>query len=354
MKKSIMWEYIQEEKECLRRLLLDDQIKRTADKVKDMRAIYMVAHGSSYNAASAVSSFFTKMTGIRAYAFTPAGFQNHEELMDCEEKAKTCVLGISQTGTSRGVLEALQSVKDKAGLMIALTNEQDSPIDRLSDETLLFQCGEEDSNAKTKGYGCTLLLLLLLALESGKRCQHITSSFKEEVLKEIQSSMDSLDELYDKVTGWCTQYRYGEQMKELYVIGSGMNAATAMEGQLKVMETLCVPTMFNDIVEFSHGMHRAIHKDSHVILLQADTDKELFDQTYDYLKAKKVPVVMITSKHQDDSASMLCVPYARHTQSLLVLTYAIQIISVFVPELHGLDPNRNANNDYTDYVSTRI
>lgn len=25
-----------------------------------------------------------------------------------------------------------------------------------------------------------------------------------------------------------------------------------------------------------------------------------------------------------------------------------------VPELHGLDPNRDANNDYTDFVNTRV
>ena len=30
------------------------------------------------------------------------------------------------------------------------------------------------------------------------------------------------------------------------------------------------------------------------------------------------------------------------------------MLSVFVPELHGLDPNRDANNDYTDFVNTRV
>ncbi len=38
----------------------------------------------------------------------------------------------------------------------------------------------------------------------------------------------------------------------------------AQEGQLKLMETMCIPTMFNDIGEFSHGMHRSIERGSSV------------------------------------------------------------------------------------------
>ena len=42
------------------------------------------------------------------------------------------------------------------------------------------------------------------------------------------------------------------------------------------------------------------------------------------------------------------------TSSILTMTAALQAISAFVPEHNGMDPNRDANNDYTDFVSTRV
>ena len=59
-------------------------------------------------------------------------------------------------------------------------------------------------------------------------------------------------------------------MQDLYVLGTGMNYGTAMEGQLKLMETMCIPTMYNDLEEFSHGMHRSIGRGSSVLLLCTD------------------------------------------------------------------------------------
>ncbi len=56
-------------------------------------------------------------------------------------------------------------------------------------------------------------------------------------------------------------------MKDIYVIGDGMQFGSCLEGQLKLMETMCMPTMFNDILEFSHGMHRSLNTSSHVLVL---------------------------------------------------------------------------------------
>ncbi len=44
----------------------------------------------------------------------------------------------------------------------------------------------------------------------------------------------------------------------------------------------------------------------------------------------------------------------KHTHSILLITSVIQAISAFVPENNGTDPNRDANNDYTDWMETRV
>ena len=51
---------------------------------------------------------------------------------------------------------------------------------------------------------------------------------------------------------------------------------------------------------------------------------------------------------------MLKLDYYPLTQSVLVFTMALQVLSVFIPEAVGYDPNREANDDYTQYVRTRV
>lgn len=354
MQKSIMWDYIREEKNILNHLCKDESIQKVVANLKDMKTLYIVCHGSSFNAATAIAGFFTRMCGVRTYAFTPSNFIHNCASIEVEDVSHTWVMVISQTGTSRGVLEAGQMAKQKGFKVFALTNVENSPIDQLAHQTLYYHCGEEDSNAKTKGYSATLTLLMLTALHLGVQHHHIHESLQKQVFDELSASIDSLDQLQQNIVDWCKEHAYGKGMKEVYVVGNGMNFGTAMEGQLKLMETMCIPTMFNDIEEFSHGMHRALHEHSFVILLNTNIEQDLMDKTFHYLMDKKILVLNLSVHASENDEHTIALCNHKHTQSILLMTYVIQILSVFVPEVNGLDPNREANNDYTDWVATRV
>ncbi|MEN6417335.1 MAG: SIS domain-containing protein, partial [Clostridiaceae bacterium] len=119
---------------------------------------------------------------------------------------------------------------------------------------------------------------------------------------------------------------------------------------------MCIPTMFNDIGEFSHGMHRAINRGSSVLLIKAsDSMKDSIEQSYQYLKGICDSVWIVDAsgeESQDDSRIVL--PLFKRTQSLLLTTLAVQILSVYAPECNGLDPNRDAHNDFTIVAATRV
>ncbi len=345
---SIMWKYMGEERKLLSDLIEKEEIKNKIRQIDGTRSIYFVAHGSSYNAAMSIAPFITRLTGIRTYVYTPSNFRYNAISIDEEDKAYTRVLGISQTGTSRGVLEALEDAKAKGYGIIGITAVKDSPLEKLSDVTLDLCCGDEDSNAKTKGYSSTLVLLMMIGIELSR------SIDKASYYNELKEEISKLDEVRDDTIRWCEEHQYGIGMENLYVIGNGMNFASAMEGQLKVMETMCIPTMFNDIEEFSHGMHRSLNERSYVLLLNAGCDQELVEKTRDYLEEKKIRVLEINGEKKVDRENVINVGHYPKTASLLVIIMAIQAISAFVPEINGLDPNRNANNDYTDFVETRV
>ena len=63
---------------------------------------------------------------------------------------------------------------------------------------------------------------------------------------------------------------------------------------------------------------------------------------------------MINAQEESSYPDVINVGSYPKTSSVLLITTAIQVISVFVPEINGLDPNRNANNDYTEVTETRV
>lgn len=356
-RKSIMWKYINEETSVLKNLLLREDIDKIAAGIeKDIEAIYFVCHGSSYNASTVVSSFLSQHAKVRVYCYTPGNFLYNCTTISYENPSKTLVAAISQTGTSRGTLETVKKAKNLGFSVLGITDVKDSPLDKLSDFQLALGCGKEDSNAKTKGYSSTLAVLLKFTAALALKKGYIDNIKASEILNELQVSVDELPEIFEKTLQWCENIHFGKDMKNVFVLGNEMNYGTALEGQLKLMETMRMPTLFNDIEEFSHGMHRAINKNSSVIIINSGHDcKDLMEKTFSYLKTKTDNIMMINaSENKIEDPMVINIKNHPLTQSVLGITIIIQILSAFIPELNGCDPNVPSNNDYTDYMKTRI
>ncbi|MDM8296344.1 SIS domain-containing protein [Enterocloster aldenensis] len=353
---SVMWNYIREEQEVLGRMLGDKALFETASDVPELESVYIVAHGSSYNASVVMADFLSRYMSVRVYGYTPANFMHNCSSIKCENQERCMVVAISQTGTSRGLLEAAGLAKDMGFSVLGITQVKDSPLSHLADHCLYLECGSEESNAKTKGYSSTLLALMLFGLKYGFSHGKLEQRIYQAVLQELEQCINRLDADMDQVVNWCKKGGFTSRLENLYVLGAGMNYGTAMEGQLKLMETMCIPAMFNDIEEFSHGMHRSINERSSVILLNTDSlYTELMSSTFSYLMKKTDRVLML---YAGDGCicgdKVLKLDYYPLTQSVLVFTMALQVLSVFIPEAVGYDPNREANDDYTQYVHTRV
>lgn len=355
MYQSIMWSYIKEEKELLLKLLDEREVKENIKVFENIQAMYFVAHGSSYNAANAIAPILSGMTGMRIYVYTPSALIHNALSLHYEEREKVWICAISQTGTSRGVLNALDYVKEMGfHHLLGITNEKDTPLEEKCSQTFKLNCQKEDSNAKTKGYSSTLLLILKIALEISRIKRSLSEEKICEIYEKLKEEILEIDATISKTLAWCQKNKYGLGMSHAYIIGNGINQATAMEGMLKLMETLCVPTMFSDIQEFSHGMHRSVKENSYVILLNTEKDRDLTEKTFYYLLKKNVHVLMLDNCSDIEHENIIKIRKEIYTDSVLLMSVALQTISVFVPEINGFDPNRNANDDYTECAATRI
>lgn len=357
MHQSIMWQYIAQEQDVLAQHMKSSQTDEYAGRNgKGLRAIYFVAHGSSYNAAVCTAGFFSRIAHIRAYAYTPGNFCSGGSAIEQEDPSSILVAVISQTGTSTGALQSLEYAHTLGCKTLGITGNPEAQVAKKADDVLLLLCGIEDSNAKTKGYSSTLLLLLLLALSMGSQRDVLGSSEKNACLNELDNMIKIMPELCYQIEMFCKQMSFGDNLHNLYVIGSGMNYGTAQECQLKLMETMCIPTMFNEIGEFSHGMHRSINAESSVLLIRSpDRQEGQIKQAYSYLRGISEHVWMIdASGDKPLDENCLCIPVFRNTQSLILMTLVVQVFSVYAPECVGQDPNRDANENFTHLMGTRI
>lgn len=354
---SIMWEYISQEPKVLQQLLGNPEIAALANRIgKTLDCIYFVAHGSSFNAAMAVSDFLSRQAKLRVYVYTPANFRYNAASLAQEAAEHTLVAAISQTGTSSGAIDALRSAKAMGFSTLGITDVKGSPIAQESDYTLILGCGEEESNAKTKGYSATLMVLMLWAVQLGRVRDTLSEEAANAIQQELAEQVRQLPQLMEQTLHWCHAHCFGSTVKDLYVLGYGMNFGTAMEGQLKLMETMCIPTMFNDIGEFSHGMHRSITPDSTVLLIASPHPLQvLTKQTAAYLQSIQAHTILLDATGQENTIdTSIPVPAHPLTQSVLLLTLVIQVLSVYGPEYLGTDPNRDAHNDFTEVVHTRV
>ena len=350
---SIMWKYISEEKDILQANLERNDIAVLASRLTGYQTVYFVSHGSSYNASMTVAPFFMKYAGINAICVTAGNFISCEDRVSLLDKQKTLIVLISQTGNSRGTLEGALMARRHGIDTLGLSANDSATLKGSTDFFLTLNCGEEDSNAKTKGMSSTILVLLLLAMEISVLKNRITQETKKAMMKELYQQCEELEAVHKLTTDFCDKTSFGKDMENFYIIGTDMNYGLALEAQIKVMETMCIPTCAVDSEEFSHGTHRSINEKTSLLIIRTPQNADMAQKTYDYFNmiARVSMIETFDDNRRDNVVNIPCHPL---TQSVLTIVEFIQIISAYAPEYNHLDPNRDANNEFTELAETRI
>jgi len=228
---------------------IEQTIKREAKKIESFsarlktnrpRLIVLVARGSSDNAALFGRYLLELTTGIPVSLAAPAIHTLYKKKMDLRD---ALVIGVSQSGEGVDINLTLENAKRSGATTLAITNEADSAMARLSDETFLIHAGRERSVAATKTYTGQLLIFHLLAraLSDAPKLMEI------ERLPELAA--ESL-KLKSQIETMVERYAF---MKQCVVVGRSLNYANAYEFAIKLMETCYVVAERFSGADFLHG-----------------------------------------------------------------------------------------------------
>ena len=141
---SLMLKEISEQPEVLRKTIEAERekLKRLGEflRAKDIDLIVLVARGSSDN-ASLFGRYLLEITcGIPVSLCAPSVFTLYNAKLNLN---RALVIGVSQSGEGIDINTVLESAKSSGAFTLGVTNEADSTMARITDETLLIHAGRE-------------------------------------------------------------------------------------------------------------------------------------------------------------------------------------------------------------------
>lgn len=331
---SLMLAEIEQQPAVLERTLRQEapRIARFADSLRKRgtRLIVLVARGSSDNAALFGRYLLEISTGIPVSLAAPAVHTLYHRKMDLRE---ALVIGISQSGQGADINIVLENAKRSGATTLAITNEADSVMARIADETFLIRAGRERSVAATKTYtGQLLMFHLLAAALSGNK------DFAEvERLPELASLSLGLRSQIEE-----TVERYAF-MNHCVVVGRGLIYANVYEFAIKLMETCYVVAERFSSADFLHGPIAMIERDFPAFLF-APPGKTLpgMKDLLGKLTRLGAETVVISSENSVLKAATRSLKIPRRISEMLApIPYIIpaQLFAALLAKAKGLSPD---------------
>jgi glucosamine 6-phosphate synthetase-like amidotransferase/phosphosugar isomerase protein len=240
-----MYDYILEQPAVLQNIL-DNRAAYAGDFVECMDSvkpdrIYLIASGSSYNAALQSARFMEYVLGIEVSVAAPSFLP--------EIRGKPLLIFVSQGGGSTNTVTAFEQLK--AWPCMSMTGKEKSRLKEICPRHILIPCGEETAGPKTKGYTGTILCLYALALGAAAKR---TGGPVEDCLKVLADVPENMTENIAAVERWFEKNKEElQKMASCVVVGKNSAGLAAREGALKLQETMLIPAAGYEFEEFLHG-----------------------------------------------------------------------------------------------------
>jgi len=234
---------IQEQPDVLFRQVrtLEKKLDQILEKTGIPTRIFIAARGTSDNAARYAKYVWGIKNSIPVTLAAPSMFSLYK---NPPKLSGSLVIGISQSGQSPDLLSVLQEANHQGCKTLAITNQAESPMADVADQTIDILAGKELAVAATKTYTAQLMTIALLSAT----WNNSQSQFAE--IKQIPDLSSTVLEQKEIIKQYSQRYRF---MDQCVVLGRGYNYATAYEWSLKLKEMNYIVAQPYSSADFKHG-----------------------------------------------------------------------------------------------------
>ena len=325
------------------KIVLDD-ISLTAEYIKGINKIYIVACGSAYHVGVVGKYVIEAMTRIPVEVTVASEFRYMNPIVD----DKTLTVVISQSGETADTIAAMREAKRLGSRTFAIVNAVGSAIAREADDVLYTWAGPEISVATTKAYSTQVTAIYLLSLYIAQELNMID----DETLKTKIDALEKLPENIQKILDNKEQIQYMASQyynaKNVFFLGRTLDYAVALEGSLKLKEISYIHSEAYAAGELKHGPIALIEQGTVVVALC--TVNKLFDKMLSNIKEVKargaVLIAIAEEGHTDIEHEADHVIYLPKCDELALPSEAViplQLFSYYIASLKGLDIDKPRN-----------
>lgn len=322
-----------EQPAVLRRILAEGapKIREIAEQIaaRNPRFVLLTARGTSDNAALYAKYLLEvrlgKPCGLTSMSTTTA-YGAKPDLTDC------LVITVSQSGGSPDLVASTESAREAGAITLAVTNNADSPLAKVSEFHIDVLAGPEKALPATKTYTAELLALYLFV--EGLRGGDGSAA---KVLPELA---DSVLARQDEVKALAARYRFAERM---VLTSRGYGYPTAKEAALKLMETSYIPALSYSGADLLHGPLAMVDNISPVIAIVTEgKGGEALQPVLERLRGRGADLVVVGSQAEvDKAAAGFALPtdgVAEEVQPILEIL-PLQMLAYEVTIARGQDPD---------------
>ena len=322
-----------------------DTFSLTAEQVRDISRIFIIACGSSYHVGMVSKYNWERLLRRPVQVDLASEFRYSDPLVD----DKSLVIVISQSGETLDTMAAMREAKRRGARTLAVVNVVGSSIAREADDVLYTWAGPEIAVATTKAYSTQLVLMDLIGLYLADLLGTVEQSEYDAIIQEVQL-------LPEKLQGWLAdvhnvQYfasRYFNH-NSIFFIGRNLDYAMGLEGSLKLKEISYIHSEAYASGELKHGTISLIEPGTLVVAL--GTYAPLFDKAMSNVvevKARGAEVLALTredlkEKMENVADATVTVPVTHTVLQPSLGVVPLQLFSYYVALQRGCDIDKPRN-----------
>lgn len=329
-----MLKEISEQAETVSRAIQQDDevIERIIDEVRRAKGVFFVGCGSSYHACLAGSYLFSKVAGVHVNLVLASEFENYEHFLTDE----TLVFAVSQSGETADVLDAVKAAKRRGSRVIAVTNVVGSTLTREGDMMLLMNSGPEICVLSTKTYTSQVVLMAFLAYSLAGKREDCAKSIGNLYMDIYNLTSKAMREQLKGLAGLLVSSEH------IFMIGRGLQYATALEAALKVKEVSYIHTEAFAGGELKHGPLALIEPGTPVFIFIGRQNREKALSNAHEVQARGGVLIGVAEQNEEPFDMWIKVPECGDFNPI-IQAIPMQILAYELAVQRGLDPDKPRN-----------
>ena len=246
---------------------------------KEISSIVILARGTSDNAAYFLKYLIETQLGLPVGLASPSSVTAYNSDL---KYSKTLIIAISQSGQSPDLVKFATAAREASAYVISMTNDDSSPLAKVSHQHFSLLAGPELAVAATKSYSAQLLTsYLLVAAWSGKE-------INEQLIVSEAARLAEAPGLVAEAVAAVSRNN------EIVVLGRGFSYCNAREAALKIQEISKISVQGLSTADYLHGPISALTADTQVfILAPAHMPSRLITEALEKIRAVKSHIFWI-------------------------------------------------------------